>query len=136
MAGTTMLAYGTMNAALNLHHGLLKCILGAPQHFFDTTPKGRILSRFEFDTIDYKLPMHLRQIINVFFRVGAKTNKNYKLIHKFCCDTCENTHSFFCVALMASNLFFDSFQLVFLLVKNTMKVILKMNNFFRYPDHK
>lgn len=65
-------AYGTMKAALLIHHNILKQILNAPQQFFDTTPKGRILSRFSTDinTLDYNLPMSLRQIINVFFRVG------------------------------------------------------------------
>lgn len=69
-----MHAYGTMNAALSLHHNLLSCIMGAPQHFFDTTPRGRIISRFstDIDTVDQKLPMCLRQMLQVFFRVGAK----------------------------------------------------------------
>lgn len=68
-----LLAYGTMKAALVLHHNLLYIILGAPQEFFDTTPTGRILSRFSSDlnTVDYNLPMSLRQIINVFLRVGG-----------------------------------------------------------------
>lgn len=71
-----MHAYGTMRAALNLHHSLLNCILGAPQHFFDTTPRGRIISRFSSDmnTVDHNLPMTLRQILQVFFRVGANVN--------------------------------------------------------------
>lgn len=75
-----MLAYGTMKTALYLHHNLLHCILGAGQDFFDTTPKGRIISRFSTDinTIDYNLPMSIRQIMNVFFRVGAINRANKK----------------------------------------------------------
>lgn len=70
------LAYGTMKAALYIHHNLLHYILRAPMDFFDTTPKGRIISRFSTDIniIDYNLPMSLRQILAVFFRVGL-TNK-------------------------------------------------------------
>lgn len=66
------LAYGTMKAALFIHHILLHTILGAPMDFFDTTPKGRIIARFSNDinTIDNNLPMSLRQILNTIFRVG------------------------------------------------------------------
>lgn len=73
LLGSAMQAYGTMKAALTLHHSLLHCILGVPQQFFDTTPRGRIISRFSSDmnTVDHNLPMSLRQILQVFFRVGA-----------------------------------------------------------------
>lgn len=66
-------AYGTMQAASTIHQSLLHRILGAPMDFFDTTPKGRIISRFSTDinTVDHNLPMNLRQIMGVFFRVGA-----------------------------------------------------------------
>lgn len=66
------LGYGTMRAALVIHHSLLRRILRAPMLFFDTTPKGRVLSRFSIDlnAIDYNLPQNLRQTLNVTFRVG------------------------------------------------------------------
>lgn len=65
------LAYGTMRAALYLHHSLLRRILGAPMSFFDVTPKGRIMARFSSDvnSVDTALPQNLRQTINIFFRV-------------------------------------------------------------------
>lgn len=104
LTSCTMLAYGTMKAALHMHHTLMNSIMRAPQHFFDTTPKGRILARFHSDlnTLDYQLPMSLRQIINVFFRVGAKKlylirkltstrvtiNLNYILINDWLAFTC------------------------------------------------
>lgn len=69
-----MLAYGTMKAALHLHHSFVNRIMHAPQHFFDCCPKGRIISRCssDIDIIDYRLPMILKQMIMLFFRVGAK----------------------------------------------------------------
>lgn len=67
-----ILAYGTINASKCLHHHLLQGIFGAPQLFFDTLPKGRILSRFsgDFNTIDNTLPQNLKQAIYTFLRVG------------------------------------------------------------------
>lgn len=67
----TFFAYGTMQAALIIHHSLLHRIMMAPMSFFDTTMKGSIMNRFsnDLDTIDLRLPMHLRQIVMVFFRV-------------------------------------------------------------------
>lgn len=91
IAATILMAYGTMRAALYQHHKLLSCILAAPQHFFDTTPRGRIISRFSQDlnTIDNTLPMNLRQILNVFFRVGAIET----LAYKFCKCVTQNSFS-------------------------------------------
>lgn len=75
-----MLAYGTIAAARILHRNLLHCIFGAPQHFFDTTPKGRIIARFSNDlnTLDYRLPLNLRQTLSTFFRVGSKSYVSLK----------------------------------------------------------
>lgn len=65
------LAYGTMNAALIIHHKLLYMILRCGMDFFDTTPKGRLIARFSNDinVIDYNLPMSLKQFCTVFIRV-------------------------------------------------------------------
>lgn len=40
---------GTMNASSTLHNRLIKSIVHAPMHFFDTTPLGRIMNRFSKD---------------------------------------------------------------------------------------
>lgn len=74
-SAVVLLAKGTLNASSILHREILACIIAAPQEFFDTTPIGRILSRFSTDinTVDSSLPMCLRQILNVFFRVGVRT---------------------------------------------------------------
>lgn len=67
-----ILAYGTINAGKYLHHHLLHCLFGAPQTFFDTVPKGRVLSRFSSDlnTVDTSLPQNLKQTIYTLLRVG------------------------------------------------------------------
>lgn len=44
----------TLVASTRLHNTMLHCIMHAPLCFFDTTPIGRILSRFSSDieTVD------------------------------------------------------------------------------------
>lgn len=83
LTASTFLAYGTMRAARILHHNLLSVIIGAPQAFFDTTPTGRIIARFSSDlnTVDYSLPMHLRQAMNTLFRVGDQLTIQKKKKH-------------------------------------------------------
>lgn len=76
------LAYGTMEASLLLHNKLTHILMRLPMEFFDTTPKGRILSRCSTDinVIDYALPMHLKLFMNNLFRV---CKINGKTISKF-----------------------------------------------------
>lgn len=40
------MALGTVKSATGLHLTMLRRILQAPMHFFDTTPIGRIVNRF------------------------------------------------------------------------------------------
>ncbi|ORY35691.1 P-loop containing nucleoside triphosphate hydrolase protein [Naematelia encephala] len=62
---------GGMNAALTyfasvaLHQNAIKRVMFAPQSFFDTTPLGRIMSRFakDIDTLDNTLPDALRMAL-------------------------------------------------------------------------
>lgn len=72
--GSIMLSYGAISASKHLHRYLLHIIFGAPQKFFDTIPKGRIISRFSTDinTVDNRLPLNLRQTLTTFFRVGFR----------------------------------------------------------------
>jgi ABC-type multidrug transport system fused ATPase/permease subunit len=55
---------GTLNAANILHKKVLQNILRNPGQFFDTTPVGRILSRFskDIDVLDNTLPGNLRMV--------------------------------------------------------------------------
>jgi ATP-binding cassette subfamily C (CFTR/MRP) protein 1 len=56
-------AFG-VNAAESLHKNLLSSILRAPQSFFDTTPMGRIISRFSKDI--YSIDLELSDFLDFF----------------------------------------------------------------------
>jgi ABC-type multidrug transport system fused ATPase/permease subunit len=69
--GAYTMYIGTLNAANILHRRVVKNILRNPSHFFDTTPVGRILSRFskDIDVLDNTLPGNLRMVPLFGFRV-------------------------------------------------------------------
>jgi ABC-type multidrug transport system fused ATPase/permease subunit len=52
-----LLAFFGVNASEKLHNDLLGSILRAPQSFFDTTPLGRIISRFSKDVYSVDLEL-------------------------------------------------------------------------------
>ncbi|XP_070558780.1 ATP-binding cassette sub-family C member 8-like isoform X1 [Ptychodera flava] len=54
-------------AAKRIHLALLRSIIHAPMRFFDTTPIGRILNRFSYDTevIDQKLWFAIMNVLDV-----------------------------------------------------------------------
>jgi ATP-binding cassette subfamily C (CFTR/MRP) protein 1 len=64
---------GALKAAVFMHSSLLHGVLRTPLLFFDTTPTGRILSRFSKDVevLDNKLPMELNDLIYCLFEVNA-----------------------------------------------------------------
>ncbi|UYV79408.1 ABCC3 [Cordylochernes scorpioides] len=77
-----ILAYSTLEAAQNLHKGLLHNILRSPMAFFDATPLGRILNRFskDIDTVDVIIPMTIRtwfqclmQVVGSLFVIAYST---------------------------------------------------------------
>lgn len=59
-----LLAAFGVNASEKLHENLLKSVLSAPQSFFDTTPLGRILSRFSKDI--YSIDLELSDYFDFF----------------------------------------------------------------------
>lgn len=64
---------GCLIASISLHKTLLVGIMRAPTAFFDTTPTGRILSRFskDIEVIDTKIPTDLSDLIYVIFEVNV-----------------------------------------------------------------
>ncbi len=63
-------SFGT-RSSFQLHGGLLRSVLRAPMFFFDTTPTGRILSRFSRDihTVDHKLADALDIFVFIVFQL-------------------------------------------------------------------
>lgn len=55
----------TVKAASTLHDKLFRQILCSPMHFFDTTPLGRILTRFsrDMDEVDVRLAMQAEMLL-------------------------------------------------------------------------
>ncbi|CAL8263711.1 unnamed protein product [Lota lota] len=55
----------TMKAASTLHDRLFRKLLLSPMHFFDTTPLGRILTRFsrDMDEVDVRLAMQAEMLL-------------------------------------------------------------------------
>lgn len=58
-----------LRSARNIHDALLKTVLAAPVEFFDTTPVGRMLSRFSKDMqmVDDQLPMQFDMCVRILF---------------------------------------------------------------------
>lgn len=63
---SSLLLTMTIHAAKKLHNAMLTTIIHAPLTFFDTTPIGRILSRFSRDVsaLDELLPLTFHQAVN------------------------------------------------------------------------
>ncbi|XP_064537338.1 multidrug resistance-associated protein 1 isoform X7 [Drosophila montana] len=64
---------GGLRAAQLLHAFLLHRVAAAPLNFFDTTPLGRIISRFskDIDTLDHLLPSLILSFVWLLFEVLA-----------------------------------------------------------------
>lgn len=77
--------YGTKRAAFKLHDKLLYNILRQPMSFFESTPIGRLLSRFSTDIniVDARLPYFLKIIAPYGFRVRLLLCK-----HAFVANIC------------------------------------------------
>ncbi|CAD6999755.1 unnamed protein product [Ceratitis capitata] len=66
------LAFGCLNCSLEVFNKLLKGVMRWPTELFDTTPLGRILSRFskDIDTCDTILPAVVQQFLSTFFALA------------------------------------------------------------------
>mmetsp|Transcript_11549 Transcript_11549/g.40382 ORF Transcript_11549/g.40382 Transcript_11549/m.40382 type:complete len:1626 (-) Transcript_11549:176-5053(-) len=66
-----LLVWLGIKSSVRLHDSLVKRVLRAPMSFFDTTPVGRVLSRFskDMDAIDTLLPQNLQWMVLMFFLV-------------------------------------------------------------------
>ncbi|ODM95243.1 Multidrug resistance-associated protein 1 [Orchesella cincta] len=73
LAGSFVMAIGTLKSASNLHWKMLQRVLKAPLSFFDVTPSGRVVNRFakDVDICDSTLPFNFRLWLNSFFGVAS-----------------------------------------------------------------
>ncbi|KZC08998.1 Multidrug resistance-associated protein 1 [Dufourea novaeangliae] len=64
---------GCWLAARQMHVGMLRAVMRSPLTFFDTTPTGRIISRFakDVDILDTSLPQQISDSIYCLFEVTA-----------------------------------------------------------------
>lgn len=68
---------GSWLAARQMHIMMLRAVMRAPLTFFDTTPIGRIISRFakDVDILDTSLPPQISDTIYCLFEVIVFANK-------------------------------------------------------------
>ena len=71
--GSFLVHVGVLQAAKKLHNELLSNVVRLPQTYFDTTPTGRIVSRFsgDIDTIDSRMGNFIRSSLITSHRVIA-----------------------------------------------------------------
>lgn len=76
---------GCLAAAASMHATILQGIMRAPVGFFDTTPTGRILSRFskDVDVMDTTLPLQLADMLMCVFEVSRLDRKGNGVIGSF-----------------------------------------------------
>jgi len=65
--------FSALLASRRLQQGAVRSVMHAPLSFFDTTPIGRILSRFSRDTdgVDVQLPQFFQQMLTTVFQLIA-----------------------------------------------------------------
>lgn len=65
---------GCVHSSIVLHRYILTNILRSPLAFFETTPVGRILSRFskDVDVVDNALPRQLTTFLGCLFKVSNR----------------------------------------------------------------
>ncbi len=68
-----LIAKGRVRAATDIHEKLLVSVLNAPVSWYESTPIGRILSRFsqDMDRIDLELGSTLAQLLSCLFNVAG-----------------------------------------------------------------
>jgi ABC-type multidrug transport system fused ATPase/permease subunit len=69
-----LVGYARMNTSKKLHAGLLKNVLRSPMNFFDTTPVGRIVSRFSNDVAKID-----NDIFSIYIFLPAQRNTEVSL---------------------------------------------------------
>lgn len=79
-----MPAIGGLRASKLLHAFLLHHVVAAPLRYFDTTPVGRIMSRFskDIDTLDQLLPQLIINFVWLLFEVTKTRRRRIKLFIK------------------------------------------------------
>lgn len=73
MLGDVVPTIGCVHSSIVLHKYILTNILRSPLAFFETTPVGRVLSRFskDVDVVDNALPRQLTAFLGCLFKVRS-----------------------------------------------------------------